>query len=203
MEGKYKQLSEKITQKLKQHHQLYRFPCKAEQWEDIFDQCINSKSSNWVGGGHSVGADVISENSKIFKKNSRFQNKSGELNLKKGIVKWNGHRTTKHKTLDEKIKFISTNHYDYYVMLARDKKEWKCGKKIYYLIIFDSNKIDYSSLEWSEKYGRNQNFTGYKGIGNNNYSAEISKSMSDQLWTTANLSYLGDYYRIKIDNGER
>jgi hypothetical protein len=194
----YKELSKQLKEKLEQHHNLYRFPCKAEQWEDIFDQCINPESSTWVGGGHSVGADVISENGLLFEQNSRLQNKSGEINFKQGTLKWNGHRTTKHKTLDEKIEFISSDHYDYYVMLARDKKDWEIGNKIYYLIIFNSNKIDYSSLKWSEKYGKNGNLTGYKGVGNGNYSAEINKSMSDQLWTTANLSYLGDYYKIEI-----
>tara|TARA_B110000285_G_scaffold177660_1_gene199612 strand:+ start:221 stop:811 length:591 start_codon:yes stop_codon:yes gene_type:complete len=194
----YKELSEKIKQKLEKHHELYRFPCKAEQWEDIFDQIINSVSSNWIGGGHSVGADVISENNKLFPKNTRIQNKSGELNFEKGIIKWNGHRTTKHKTLDDKLNFISSNHYDYYAMLARDKKDWKLGNKIYYLIIFKSNKIDYLSLEWGEKYGKLGNLTGWNGIGNTKFSAEINKSMSDQLWTTSKLDYLGETYKIHI-----
>jgi hypothetical protein len=194
----YKKLSEKIKEKLEKHHELYRFPCKAEQWEDIFDQCINSSSSNWKGGGHGVGADVISETDNIFEINSRLQNKSGELDLIKGILKWNGHRTTKHKTLNDKLNFISSNHYDYYVMLSRDKNDWKMGNKIYYLIIFKSDKIDYLSLNWTEKYDKNNNLTGWRGNDNSNYSAEINKSMSDQLWTTANLNYLGETYKIHI-----
>jgi len=194
----YKKLSEKIKEKLEKHHELYRFPCKAEQWEDIFDQCINSSSSNWKGGGHGVGADVISETDNIFEINSRLQNKSGELDLIKGILKWNGHRTTKHKTLNDKLNFISSNHYDYYVMLSRDKNDWKMGNKIYYLIIFKSDKIDYLSLNWTKKYDKNNNLTGWRGNGNSNYSAEINKSMSDQLWTTANLNYLGETYKIHI-----
>jgi hypothetical protein len=194
----YKDLLKKIKNKLEKHHELYRFPCKAEQWEDIFDQCINSSSSNWKGGGHGVGADVISENNNIFEINSRIQNKSGEIDFIKRTLKWNGHRTTKHITLKDKINFISSNHYDYYVMLARDKKDWKRGNKIYYLIIFKSSKIDYSSLDWSEKYGKNNKLSGWKGNGNPNYFAEIHKSMSDQLWTTLNLDYLGEIYRIDI-----
>jgi len=194
----YKELSKQLEEKLQKHHELYRFPCKAEQWEDIFDQIINSVSSNWIGGGHSVGADVISENNKLFPKNTRIQNKSGEIDFEKKTLKWNGHRTTKHKTLDEKINFISSNHYDYYAMLARDKKDWKCGDKIYYLIIFKSTKIDYSSLDWSEKYGKNNKLSGWKGNGNPNFSAEINKAMSDQLWTTSNLDYIGETYKIHI-----
>lgn len=194
----YKELSKQLEEKLKKHHELYRLPCRAEQWEDIFDQCINPKSSSWVGSGHDVGADVISENGILFEQNMRIQNKSGQIDFKKGTLKWNGHRTTKHKTLDEKIKFISSDHYDYYVMLARDKKDWECGDKIYYLIIFKSTKIDYSSLDWSEKYGKNDKLSGWKGNGNPNFSAEINKAMSDQLWTTSNLDYLGETYKIHI-----
>ena len=97
-----KKILNQIEQKLKQHHELYRFPVKAELWEDIFDQVINGKNSNWNGGGHSSGADVISENSD----GTLYQNKSGDINFNKGTIKWNGHRTTSKKTIDEKIKFI-------------------------------------------------------------------------------------------------
>mgnify|MGYP006130224747 FL=1 len=36
-----KKLVSEITNKIEQHHKLYRFPVKAELWEDIFDQSIN------------------------------------------------------------------------------------------------------------------------------------------------------------------
>ena len=65
----YKELSKQLEEKLKKHHELYRLPCRAEQWEDIFDQCINPKYSSWVGSGHDVGADVISENGILFEQN--------------------------------------------------------------------------------------------------------------------------------------
>jgi hypothetical protein len=191
----YTHLVNQIKEKLQKHHELYRFPVKAELWEDIFDQCINSNLSNWVGGGHNVGFDVISENNGLFKSNSKFQNKSGVIDLIKQTLQWNGHRTTRYKSLSDKINFISTNHCDYYVMLARDKKDWQCGNKIYYLVIFSSDKIDYSTLQWSEKYDKKNNLAGWVGEGNDYFSAHISKSMSDQLWTTAKLSYIADFYK--------
>ena len=46
-----KEIVNEITKKIKQHHDLYRFPVKAELWEDIFDQAINGWDSNWDGGG--------------------------------------------------------------------------------------------------------------------------------------------------------
>ena len=49
-----KKLVSDITNKIEQHHKLYRFPVKAELWEDIFDQSINGWDSSWDGGGHST-----------------------------------------------------------------------------------------------------------------------------------------------------
>jgi hypothetical protein len=188
----------KLQEKIKLHHQLYRFPVKAELWEDIFDQCINTETSDWTGGGHGVGADIVVESNHIFSNGSRLQLKSGELNTKNGTLKWNGHRTTKHKSISEKVEFISFNHYDYYVMLSRDKSVWEMGEKIYNLFIFKSDIIDYKSLNWSEKFNKQGKNSGWVGVGDGSFKAEINKSMSDQLWTTCNISLIGNSYEIKI-----
>ena len=192
-----KKLLPELIEKINKHHELYRFPVKAELWEDIFDQVINGSHSNWVGGGHSSGADVISEgNIKI-----QFQNKSGDINYRTNIIKWNGHRTTKFKTLSDKLDFISEYHCDKYVMLGRNKKEWDKGIKKYNLIMFDSEKIDYKKLNWTEKYSKTGELSGWKGENNNlPYSATINKKMSDQLWTECDMNYLGKIYDFVIGN---
>ena len=185
-----------ITKKITQHHKLYRFPVKAELWEDIFDQVINGIDSEWEGGGHSTGADVISEG----EDKTRYQNKSGDINYNKNIIKWNGHRTTSHKTIEEKLNFISLPHCDKYVMLGRNKKDWKKGVKKYWYIEFDSNKIDYTKLNWIEKYSRKGNLTGWVGTNEElPYSAVINISQSDQLWTECDLDYLGKKVEITIE----
>jgi hypothetical protein len=183
-----------VKEKLKIHHTLYRFPVKAELWEDIFDQCINGDCSDWIPGGHDVGTDVLCETT-----GTRYQNKGGEVNLKKGTITWSGHRTTSHRTINDKIKFISQKHCDEYVMLARNKKEWVNGNKIYYLISFNSSKIDYSKLKWSETYSKTGKLTGWVGVNDKlPYSAKISLSMSAQLWTECSIDYLENIKKITI-----
>jgi hypothetical protein len=185
-------LSESIVSTIKslvnKHHMLYRFPVKGELWEDIFDQAINGNDSNWNMGSHNVGSDVI-----CSLNGCRYQNKAGSINLKNQTLTWSGHRTTKYKTIEEKIKFISDTHCDKYVMLATNKKEWKLGHKNYYLFEFDSDIIDYSILDWNEKISKKGNTsTGWEGKSSKvAYTAKILKSMSDQLWITCKFQHIG------------
>lgn len=173
---------------------LYRFPVKGELWEDIFDQVINTNSKTWNMGSHSAGADVISNTTGV-----RYQNKAGIIS--KDMITWSGHRTTKYKTLEEKIKFISDDHCDQYIMLARDTDEWKRGLKKYYLIMFDSDLIDYTKLNWKAHKNRNKTkIASWKGSAKEiPYTAKILRGTSDQLWTTAELSYLGTVHPIVIE----
>ena len=39
-------------------------------------------------------------------------------------------------------------------MLGRNKKEWDNGIKRYYLLIFNSDKIDYTNLDWKETFNK-------------------------------------------------
>ena len=61
IEIQQKMLINCLKSKLIKHHELYRFPVKAELWEDIWDQCINPRGSKWVGGGHQASADTLDE----------------------------------------------------------------------------------------------------------------------------------------------
>jgi hypothetical protein len=180
---------ETIVDKIHQHHQLYRFPLKAELWEDIFDQAINDSNKRWKMGSHAVGADVVSD------EGIRYQLKGGMIDVSKDTVEWSGSRTTQYKTIQEKINFISDKHCDMYALLARNKKEWNRGLQKYYLLMFDANLINYSKLNWEERSN------GWSGANVElQYSAEIHKSMSHQLWTRASLSYLGKPKIITVTN---
>ena len=182
-------IAEKITEKIKLYHQLFRFPLKAELWEDIFDQSINDSKSRWEGGSHTQGGDVTGPDG------ISYQNKSGKISINQDTMRWSGNRLTKHNGLDAKVNFISSHLYDKYAFLARDHHEWNNDNKIYYFIVLDASFIDYSfeALSWRETFAERGAMkgkcNGWKGESSD-YYAEIRKQMSDQLWTTAKLSYL-------------
>ena len=122
-----------ITKKIERHHELYRFPVKVENYGKIF-------LTNQLMVGIQIGMVVVTTETDVVSEGrdkTRYQNKSGDVNVKKGTIKWNGHRTTSKKTIQEKIDFISEPHYDKYVMLGRNKKDWNNGIKRYYLLVFD------------------------------------------------------------------
>ena len=187
-----------LKSKLIKHHELYRFPVKAELWEDIWDQCINPKGSKWIGGGHQSGADTRDEISNIS-----YQNKSGQI--RGDYVNITSHRTKKHPSFEEKLDFISQNHCDKYVLLSRDENEWKNNIKAYYLIIFDSKLLDFHSLEWTPhilKTGKKkgEHNGGYIGKGDPlKFSAAIDgPGSSNQLHISINIDYIGGYTKIII-----
>lgn len=177
----------KLTKKLKKHHELYRFPCKAELFEDLlaqtFEEVEPSKPALWDSGSHSSGADIVWDG-------VRIQNKSGDFNIKKGIVRLNGSRTTKYKQLDEKINFLSADKYDLYLLLGREKK-FNINSPKYFFMWFDAKKFNYRDLNWVEKEKY------WEGRGKN-YSCKIVRSMSDQLWLESNIDYLGEVNEIQL-----
>ena len=192
-------LTEKIYENLQWHHSGYRYPVKAEYWEDIWDKCINPQGSDWVGGGHQSGADTKHNITGIS-----YQNKSGTIN--DNIVSFTSHRLkSRGETLKQKIEFLSEDHCDKYVLLSRDKNEWENGIKAYKLMIFNSKLINFRELKWIRdipKRGKNKGkHTGkYKGIEeNNNYSARIDgPGTSHQLHIDIKLDYIGGYHEFII-----
>jgi len=189
-----------LKTKLTKHHELYRYPVKAEYWEDIWDQCINPCGSNWIGGGHQAGADTRDGINNIS-----YQNKSGQI--KEDSVEITSHRLAKQAgpTFEDKLNFISKKHCDKYVLLSRDEKDWKNNIKSYNLMIFDSKLLDFRSLEWSEHIpskGKNKgkHNGGYIGKGDSErFSARIDgPGSSNQLHISININYVGGCHKIII-----
>ena len=168
-----------ITHGLSKHHELYTGKVKAEQWEEIFALALKAAGfgSDWKGdNNHRVGVDQTTDCG------VRISNKSGSIK-KQNKINLSGSRLTKHKTLEEKLKFLSIKNEDYIVCLATDAS-WKKGHKKYYFIVIDSNNLNYPDMIWEDTLSKDKmRVTGHKGIGKG-CEAIITKATSDQLWTT-------------------
>jgi hypothetical protein len=185
-----------IKERLLKHHELYSGQCKAEYWEENLCYALKQAGfgSDWAPDfNHGVGVDQSTDDG------TKISNKGG--NIENGVIEISGSRLTKHKTLQDKLEFLSVKKEDYVFCLATDKDEWKLGKKVYYFIVIDSNKLNYHDQKWNETFGQKGNnkdkVNGWSCISEN-YSAKIVKSMSDQLWTRVKLDYCEEIYEIVI-----
>lgn len=185
-----------ITDHLSKHHELYSGQCKAEYWEENLSWALKQAGfgSDWAPDfNHGVGVDQTTDSG------IRISNKGG--NVDKDEVTISGSRLTKHKTIEDKLKFLSVKKEDYIFCLATDKDDWNRGKKVYYFIVIDSKKLNYHEQQWTETVGirgsSKHKVTGWNCICED-YSAKISKSMSDQLWTTVKLDFCDEIYEIAI-----
>ena len=181
---------------LEKHHELYSGQCKAEYWEELLSKALKDAGfgSDWTPDfNHEVGIDQQTDDG------IRISNKGGTVS--KGSIEISGSRLTKHKTIKDKLDFLSINKEDYIFCLATDKKEWSRGIKRYYFIVIKSDILDYHDQLWEETYGETGQYAnqvnGWK-CTSEVYSAKIQKSMSHQLWTTVKLDYCEEIYDITI-----
>ena len=185
-----------IKERLTKHHELYSAQCKAEYWEEHLCWALKQAGfgSDWKpDSNHKSGVDQTTDNG------IRISNKSGSIIS--DIVSVSGSRLTKHKTLQDKLNFLSDKKEDYILCLSTDKEDWEKGNKFYYFMVIDSNKLNYHEQEWKEKLGK-QGINSGKVIGweciCEDYYADIRMSMSDQLWTKVKLDICEEIYDITI-----
>lgn len=235
-----------LERQIRSYHTLFDLPLKAEWWEETLHRSLGKIgfSTTWLpDNSHQVGMDMsIPEIAK-----SRISCKSGAIincqKLGKWCVNFNGSRTTKQKTLEEKIKYLSTSKDDYYFLLSRQKKQTPTVKEIraklkalglptkgkkselqarleaanpqstcqseprhsYVIMVFPSSLVRPDQAIWEEKKDRKTGtkVTGWSGIckmdDDPRFCASITKSMSDQLWTTLSLSLVPHQFKITID----
>lgn len=179
-----------LKRRINAYHEMFSLPLIAEQWEETLSRSfeeLGHKTSWEPTRSHKVGEDMRLQNIE----NSRISCKSGVFvmnrKLQKECVKFSGSRTTSYSTLDKKLEHLSNNHDDYYFMLSKNKK----FDKKYNLLIFSSDICTPNKLIWSETASKKQ----WEGTGT--FTAEISKSMSAQLWTTVPLELVT--YKYDID----
>ena len=183
MTMKIKNIGSAIEKRIKRYHEDFSLPLMAEQWEELLTRALRDEgfSPEWENDrSHKVGEDIYEESI------GRISCKSGSL--EKGSVKFNGSRTTRFKTLEEKLEFLSSSHDDYYFMLAKDKKDIKEKNFKYKVLVFPSTACKVNTLKWEETK------SGWKGTGD--FKAVISRAMSDQLWTTLPLDKVEHVFEI-------
>jgi len=185
-----------IKERLTKHHEIYSGQCKAEYWEENLAYSLRQAGfgSDWKPDfNHKSGVDQTTDDG------TRISNKGGQVS--RDTVEISGSRLTKHKTIEDKLNFLSNKKEDYIFCLGTEKEEWEDGKKIYYFIVIDSNKLNYKEQEWKELIGQRGalkgKVSGWKCIYED-YYAKIQKSMSDQLWTIVNLDACEEIHDIVI-----
>jgi len=173
-------IKKSLEVRIKRYHEDFSLCLMAEQWEEVLYRSLKDigLSPKWDNDrSHKVGED-------IFEKSiGRISCKSGAIGgKKKDKVIFNGSRTTRYKTIEEKLEFLSSDHDDFYFMLSKDKKDINNKNFKYKVLIFSSASCKVNKLNWVKTT------SGYKGTGK--FEAKISTSMSGQLWTTLPLNMI-------------
>ena len=184
-----------IKRRVHAYHELFSLPLTGELWEETLHRSFKEigQNTSWKPDrSHAIGEDMRLDGidaSRISCKSGQFIN---DRSLKKRCVKFNGSRSTGHETLEEKVAHFSASHDDYYFLLAKEKptKEKPFNKK-YKLLVFESEICKVNKLEWKLNGSEKQ----WNGTGT--FKALISKSMSEQLWTTLPLDLIR--YSFDID----
>lgn len=176
------QVLNEIRRRINLHHELYDTKISSNFWEEIYSKSLKvcGVDNDWkADNSHRQGLDVA------LKDGFKISCKSGLISGKKDpklVV--SSYRTTKHKTIEEKIKFISENHQDLVISLV------EIEEKKYKVFIYESP--DVSKLEWHET-GSGWAAEDEKG------SYKIQKSMSDQFWFEYRLNKSEDWCYYEMD----
>jgi hypothetical protein len=172
-------ISKFIKNRINEWNNFSKFPLKGELWEERLSYAFDDAgiSNNWVpDGNHKAGVD-FSLNKHPFS----YSCKSAVL--KDGILTISSYRTTKYKTLKEKLDYhdsIDAKPFTHYAILVRDmdNKQQIC-------IFIDKDYVNAKPLSWDESIairGKNKGkVNGWQG-SNNLMHMKIQKSMSDQFW---------------------
>lgn len=160
-----KHVVDSITSRIKLHHVLYSTPITAEHWEEILSRALkeNGIPNDWKPNrSHDPAKDMTI----LLPQSQTVSCKSGFFFPKDGMLYFGGFRTSKHKTLSEKLKYINDNNSDIYFCLPKDK----LFSKRYYLLVFEGKILNYNQ-GWSENLitqGKNKGgSSGYKMFGKN------------------------------------
>ena len=171
---------------------MFSLPLIAEQWEETLHRSFKElgHDTTWVPDrSHAIGEDMRLPSWK----NSRISCKSGQFVTPRALgcecVKFNGSRSTRFPSLEEKLTHFCKSHDDFYFLLAKKKN----FDKTYKLLIFESPICRVNQLKWTESN------SGKTWNGEGPFIAQIGKSMSAQLWTTLPLNLITHSYDINCN----
>ena len=165
----YNKISKKIQKNINGYHQYFpELTLRGEYWESVLNKSLIELgyTTQWDPFSHKQEEDIFCE---PF---NRISVKSGVQAPRKKTLKINGSRTTKFKTLDEKLRHLSIKRADCIFSLSYSKVN-----KNYDFIILDVDDIKYNALNWHEDE-KNGNFVGVSPKLN----IKIVRAMSDQVW---------------------
>jgi hypothetical protein len=190
-------LKEHLLNKLKLHHTIYRLPAISEYLEELVSEALqeNGYSNDWKPNrSHAVSKDLTLDEGKSF------SIKSGIYDPKNKTLKFSGSRLGKHNTIESMVESIEHTHADFYICLAKAPEDWsnvpeKAKSKTYYLFVFEASKLDYSGV-WGVKESKKGGFKYV--IDKPGMHAKIAPSMSYQLWTTVDISVIGEPERLVV-----
>lgn len=177
-------LKKQVKVVLNEYHNILSSQPKAEILEELLVKSLHraGMQTDWKPDfNHKVGKDL-----KVLSTGERISIKTGKITARKTRadrdLTISGSRLTSHTTLEDKLKFISDKKEDSYMLLTLSPESTLINR-CYELVIFDTKVLNYSTAPWLPKFGRD-NFTqtGFEAQ-TKAYSAKITHSMSDQLWT--------------------
>lgn len=193
-----KVLKLRLTENLRRHHEIYRLPCFGEYLEELINKSLVDEGlrTDWEPDrSHAISIDMTLDSGETISV------KSGDYNPNLGKLKFSGSRLGQHSTIEEMLRAVESNAADYYVCVARIKKDWIPvpffeDPKIYYLFIFASTTLGYSEHSWFKQETRNggYNFT----MQAHGIEAQIRSSMSHQLWTTASIELVNKPHQLVV-----
>ena len=172
----WKILGPLIKEKISEWSGYSKFPLKGEILEEQLVKCLEDLGlePGWEPGSHKPGADITD-----------YSIKSGQI--KAGVLSISSFRTTKLKSLQEKLDYFDGEgkNYNYYFVLVRTDND-KLKVRNYRALIIPSDFICANNFTWKGNYGQRGadkgKLNGWKTDQKHGISLSIAKSMSDQFW---------------------
>lgn len=187
-----KKLGQKLKEEISAFSNISGVTISGLLWEERIVNALKSMDLDpkWKMGSHRPGTDIEINSLKFSAKSQKID---GEVFL------FSSFRTTKLKTLKEKIYYIDNpgKNFTHYLILSHE--DFK-DKIIYRVFLIEANFIKASDFSWKEKMGKTARTSGRLMGWETNYKngikLKITKNMSDQLWIYIDKKELDSHKKV-------